>query len=419
MALQSEKIQIETIDLARKLVRIPSFTGAEKEISEFIASYFDKVKIPVTVDNHNVIVTLGPPEKNAILLNGHMDTVPVSDEKKWDLDPFSGEIIDDHMIGLGVVDMKASLASMMVALRYLNKYSKKWQHELDHKIIFTAVVNEEATEKEEREKGIISLIRKGYCKGVKYAIVGEATNLNVGIGHRGRVIICVTGRPCHSSMPYLGVNAIRHLCGLIDVLYKKKLPGMFVSEKDQPETTLEIVRMTGGVADNVIPGSSSAILESRYFTEKSLESVKRFLNDTIQQYKKEAGIEDIHISAEVVEDSRIPVYLHTPNELLLMDSAHKIISKIYKQCTYYLNDFYTDAGYIHKLLNVPAMTFGPGDESYAHRINEKVPINHLDLAPRIFYELCKEFPTMIKEYQLRLGTFTPSQNLAEKIILRK
>ena len=418
MVLRTEKIQSETINLARKLIGIPSFTGSEKEISEFIASYFDKIKIPVAVDNYNVVATLGPPERDAILLNGHMDTVPIS-EKKWDVDPFSGEIIDGHMIGLGAVDMKASLASMMIALKYLHKHSKKWQHELDHKIIFTAVVCEEATKKEEREKGIISLIRKGFCKNVKYAIVGEATNLNAGIGHKGRVIIRVTGKPCHSSMPHLGANAVRHLCGLIDALYDRKLPWMSKSEKDRPETTLEVVRIAGGTADNVIPGSSSAILESRYFTEEALVNVKRFLDDTVQQYTRQRAIGNIHLSVEVVEESRIPVYLHTPKELLLIDCAQKIISKIYKQCTYYLNNFYTDAGYLHNLLNIPAMIFGPGDERYAHRVNEKIPISHLDLAPKVFYELCKEFPIMIKEYQLRLATFAASQISAQNGILRE
>ena len=97
----------DLLAFAQELVRIKSTSGNEEEIITFIAAKmkaldFDEVQID---GFGNVVGRVGSGEK-LIMFDSHIDTVEVNDADKWDVPPFSGEIIDGWLWGRGSVDMK-------------------------------------------------------------------------------------------------------------------------------------------------------------------------------------------------------------------------------------------------------------------------------------------------------------------------
>ena len=54
----------------------------------------------------NIFITINPGARPQLLYNGHLDTVPIGDEKQWNFDPFGAQIVDNRMYGRGVADMK-------------------------------------------------------------------------------------------------------------------------------------------------------------------------------------------------------------------------------------------------------------------------------------------------------------------------
>ena len=108
----------EVIELCQKLVQQRSYSGEEKGVSDVLKEYmlthgFHDVYID---DYGNTIGHIkGKREGKIILFDGHMDTVPVTNEEEWLYPPFSGEIHDDKIYGRGTSDMKGALAAMTVA----------------------------------------------------------------------------------------------------------------------------------------------------------------------------------------------------------------------------------------------------------------------------------------------------------------
>jgi len=389
----------EAVELTQKLVNIRSYTGDEKQIAEYIAEYFEKNGIEVEIDqNYNVIATVGSKNQYPLLLlNGHMDTVPV-DHNKWNVDPFSGIIHNDYLYGRGAADMKGALASMMVAMKYL----KKDERSLEHRVIFTGVVCEEATEGHERERGIVSLIKAGY--GAHFAIVGEATNLDISIGHRGRAVfrINVLGKSAHASMPKEGINALIYCSRLFIDYLDSKITQLFNQSDSDRALTLIPVQMEAGTAANVIPGSCTLTLESRFFGEKNLKEVQNFISQCIKKFKRKyKKVDSLNIDWEVI-GLREPFLNQTEGKEGFAQVVQEVISKI-RPCSFYFNKFYTDAGYIHSLLKIPTVIIGPGDEQMAHKPNECIPVEHLKLASRIYYTICRELPRRVKAQQIGLN----------------
>src|ERR1044072_6983565 len=110
--LITPEVKQELIDFTQSLLRIKSMSGQEEEIVKFIEQKMKALGYDeVIIDSMgNVIGRIGDGEK-CILFDSHVDTVEVTDEAKWDVPPFSGNIVDGRLYGRGSVDMKSSVAA--------------------------------------------------------------------------------------------------------------------------------------------------------------------------------------------------------------------------------------------------------------------------------------------------------------------
>ena len=212
-------LEDDVILLLAELVKIPSVCGEEHQLASFIADWLRRNDLPaelVFVKPHrpNVIVKLKGSEPGPrIMLNGHMDTVEAG--RGWIHNPFGAEIEEGRMYGRGTIDMKSGLACILQAAAACKREGFPKRGELT----IAAVVDEEAI-----DLGTYSLIQNGFVKELDFAMISEATDLQLVTAHRGRVVfdIEVRGRAVHSHWPERGINAIDKAALLLKAL--EKLP---------------------------------------------------------------------------------------------------------------------------------------------------------------------------------------------------
>jgi acetylornithine deacetylase len=176
---------------------VPGAKG-EGEIASFVAAWLEKRGLEAHLENvaggrPNVIaVARGSGGGRSIMLNAHMDTVGVSGMRE----PFNPMIKDGRMCGRGTLDTKSALAAFMTAAVRAARMGLRGD------VILTAVIDEEYG-----SLGTEAVAQKWHADG---AIVGEPTNLDIVIAHKGFAWYEVEtyGTAAHGSRPDLGVDAI-------------------------------------------------------------------------------------------------------------------------------------------------------------------------------------------------------------------
>ena len=209
--------KLNAVELTQKLVRRQSYSGNEKEVSEELTKFFKENGFDdVHVDKYgNTIGHIkGSKPGPKIVFDGHMDTVPVTDESEWQYPPFEAEIHDGKIYGRGTSDMKGALASMAVAARNFKEITSG---DFAGEIFVAGIVHEECFE------GVAAREVSAYTNP-DYVIIGEASNCNVKIGQRGRaeIKIEVLRRPAHSANPEKGINAVYKMCNVIEAIRNLK-----------------------------------------------------------------------------------------------------------------------------------------------------------------------------------------------------
>jgi acetylornithine deacetylase len=311
----------------------------------------------------NLIATAGPAGEDGLILSGHMDVVPVTDQA-WDSDPFTLRRGDDRRLyGRGTTDMKGFLADILHALPRID--IKNLKKEL--MLIFT----------HDEEVGCIgsAMLAKQFQQSgrpiPKHAVIGEPTDFKMLRMHNGHAAfrIITTGVDGHSSKPDLGANAIhmmgRALVELEDLAKELQTDRHYEEELERPYVVINPGVIKGGSAVNIIPARCEATVGFRPLPHQDADEVfakiKERLLSRITPYAKSlqssAGIE--------VELERVsPGMLTPPNTEI--EQALQSLARDPKTAGC---PFCTDAGNFQKL-GVKSMIFGPGSIDQAHRPNE-------------------------------------------------
>jgi acetylornithine deacetylase len=170
---------------------------------EFPGSEVERVSLPV------VIGRLGRPGGRRVVLDGHLDVVPVGEPASWSVDPWGGEVRDGHVYGRGACDMKGGVASILAAVRALAPHAG----ELGGEVVVSFVPSEE-----DGGGGMLSSIRNGATGDV--AVIAEPTRMELIVAHAGAITfrLDVPGRAAHASMRREGVSALDALVVLLGAL---------------------------------------------------------------------------------------------------------------------------------------------------------------------------------------------------------
>lgn len=323
------------IELTKTLVNIPSVTGSEAAIADFLSSYlrsqgFDLEKQEVEEKRRNILGVFHPSPR--LILCTHMDTVP----------PFYGAREDESFIyGRGACDAKGIMASMIFAAQELSKEGMK-------KIGLLFVVGEETDSVGAKMAGSLNV-------DSEYIIVGEPTENKMGSGHKGIVnlIISAEGKSAHSAFPDLGESAIEKL---LDVL--QEIRGLdFREDPILGKTVINIGKIEGGLAFNVIADSASAEVSFR----SGLNSY-----EIIEKVKAVAGQ---RARIEVISQSEPQVLFTIPG---------------FEQAVL---PYGTDIPYL-KRFGRPLL-LGPGSALVAHTENERVDKKQLFDGVEIYKKIVK------------------------------
>ena len=219
-----ERDKDQIVDFLRQMVRIPSVTGNEGALAQFVAESLSSMGLQVDSWELNAkelearypgyFVNWGHPYQarpnvvgiwrgrrggRSLLLNGHLDVVSPEPVSAWRHDPWAGEIEDGKLFGRGTCDMKGGNAAMIMALRVLREEGV----ELKGDVIIESVIEEEGP-----GNGTLACQARGYRADA--GIVAEPTDLEIHVAATGFVgaMIVIEGKPAHVAMAFDGVNAI-------------------------------------------------------------------------------------------------------------------------------------------------------------------------------------------------------------------
>ena len=253
------------IELHKSLVEIPSITGSERDVSAFLSEYLQSKNFTVQSQavseiRENILAYTGTAAKTRVLVTSHIDTVP----PYW---PY--ERHGDEIWGRGSVDAKGSVAAQIIAVEALLKSSRI--REGDVGLLF--VVGEERGGQGMRLVNELGL-------SWETVIFGEPTELKLASGHKGGMgfTMRARGKAGHSGYPELGKSATHMLVQALSVLDWLDLP----SSEKYGNTTINIGKLEGGVAANVIAEDARATVSVRV-AAGSPEEVKRLAEKAIYE----------------------------------------------------------------------------------------------------------------------------------------
>ena len=211
--MTEQEINKKAIEVCIRLIRAQSDSGHEERAAEVVAQAFRELGYDdVVTDEYGSVIGCirGKRAGARVLLDGHIDTVPVENASQWRYDPYRGEVLGDRLYGRGASDMKGAVASMICAAAY---YADGCGRDFPGEIYVAGVVYEELYEGVAARK-ISELIRPDFV------IIGEASELNLKIGQRGRaeIVLETKGRSAHSANPEKGVNAVKKMMRLLAAL---------------------------------------------------------------------------------------------------------------------------------------------------------------------------------------------------------
>ena len=319
----------------------------------------------------NLYATIGPAELGGVMLSGHTDVVPV-DGQRWASDPFVLERIDDKVFGRGSADMKGFIACVL-----------EWVPEMVAASLATPIHIALSYDEEVGCIGVRRLLDLMEKMPVvpSMAIIGEPTNMEIVVAHKGKrgIRVNVRGASAHSAYPTEGVNAIEVAAQLIahisEVQQDIEKNGPFDPGYRVPHTTLHVGTVRGGTALNIVPNECSFDFEIRHLPEHEIDP----LIDTIQGYARDKleptmRLKNPDCGIDFTELFGYPALFTAPDapvvafvrSLLEYDRAVEQIS------------FGSEAGLFSRRIGIPAVVCGPGSILQAHRPDEYVSIEQLE-----------------------------------------
>ena len=316
----------------------------------------------------NLFATLGPAGDGGIVLSGHTDVVP-ADPSEWTNDPFTLTERGGRLYGRGTCDMKGFIAA---ALAMAPRFA---QTGLSRPLHFALTYDEEIG-----CFGARALVGEIANAGIRpsVAIIGEPTGMGVIEGHKGcyEYTTEFTGLEGHGSQPGKGVNAVeyaaRYVSRLLDLGEKLKVRAPAGSRFDPPWTTVQVGRMSGGTARNVIAGGCAVEWEMRPVTAADADFVKKDLADYVDSVLLPAmravapgGGIVTHVIGEV-----------EGLQVVSQSEARDIVCGLTGCDHADVVPFGTEAG-LFQSAGISSIICGPGSIAQAHRPDEFIAIDQL------------------------------------------
>ncbi|HDE6369938.1 TPA: ArgE/DapE family deacylase [Staphylococcus aureus] len=406
MTTFSEK---EKIQLLADIVELQTENNNEIDVCNYLTDLFDKYDIKseiLKVNEHraNIVAEIGNGSP-ILALSGHMDVVDAGNQDNWSYPPFQLTEKDGKLYGRGTTDMKGGLMALVVSLIEL-----KEQNELPHGTIRLL-----ATAGEEKEQeGAKLLADKGYLDDVDSLIIAEPTGSGIYYAHKGSMSckVTATGKAVHSSVPFIGDNAIDTLLEFYN-LFKEKyselkqqdtkheldVAPMFKSliGKEISEEDANYASGLTAVCSIINGGKQFNSVQDEASLEFNVRPVPEYDNDFIESFFQNI-IND-------VDSNKLSLDIPSNHRPVTSDKNSKLITTIKDVASSYVEQ---DEIFVSALVgatdassflgdnkdNVDLAIFGPGNPLMAHQIDEYIEkdmyLKYIDIFKEASIQYLKE-----------------------------
>jgi len=335
---------VDLLKLTAELVDIPSVSHEERAVTDWLASMLAPVPwLSVTRVGENLVARTSFGRPSRLLLAGHTDTVPPNGNERARVD-------GDVLWGLGSCDMKGGVAVLAELARTVAEPA-----------VDTTYVFYECEEVDAAFNGIERLFReRPDLLEADAALLAEPTAARVEAGCQGTMRFEVTmhGERAHTARAWLGRNAIHRLAPVLAAVGAYEGRQVTLDGCDFREG-LQVVRVAGGVANNVVPDRATATLNHRFAPDRSPAEAEA-------QVRAVVGDVD-EFTVTDMAPAAAPSLGHPLLQAVLDASGGVAQGKL----------GWTDVARFASR-GVPATNFGPGDPSLAHSAGENVTRSDLE-----------------------------------------
>ncbi len=399
-AVESKEKEEYLIDHLKELVRIPTFVPPGEnygKIVDWLIPVFEDFgfeceRIEMTEDVYearqkndelrgervNLLATKDFGAKESVDIYTHLDVVPAGEG--WSMSPFDPLIKDGRIYGRGVADSKGSVASLLTALSVMKEQGLESKYNL--RVALTT------DEEVGLYSGLCFFADAGLLKG-NYLLCMDGDNEGICVATNGVMNweIKVYGKSCHSSAPFLGVNAIEKAMLVMNELeeLKRKVesreskaacsPYMVeITGQKHIKPVFNVTMINGGVKENIIPPSCTLRGDRRYIPEEAVEEVIKEFEDFLHRIKTKH-----HIELELHSKPGYPPMFTNPDDewIKRVQDAASDSFGVSKEITGVQGGL--DVAYAVQRTKQPVCAFGVGSsvESNAHGADENVRIRDL------------------------------------------
>ncbi len=358
------------LDFLQALVRTDTTPGNEREGIRRAAEEMRRLDFDdVRVDDHgNLIGRVGAASEPVLVIDGHIDTVPVYSPEQWSQEPLGGRILDGRLYGRGAADMKGGIASFVHAGGQLVRRRPS----LHGCVLFVVSIAEETLEG-------ASLARSFDRRQIDWCVIAEPTDLSIATAQRGRarVEVVITGRSAHAANSARGVNAAAQMALLAErvrvmdhpthgVLGAQDINLIDIHSEPYPSISTIPYRCTARFDVRFLPGESpEALLELfRTLVPDGAAAQVGFAPAEFESYTGERYLaEDLAVAWETPRDSALLAAARTALRAPLTPYG-----------------FCTNGSYFAGVRGVPTVGYGPGSADQAHVVDEHVPLGEVESA---------------------------------------
>ncbi len=366
MALKTQaSIKNEALaDLLETLVNIPSETGHERELADWVTERLRALPSGSCVRSGNSVVwrmtPAAAPALPRVVLAGHLDTVPAHGNGRARRE-------QGRIYGVGSSDMKSGDAVILTLLESLERERLRYE---------VAAVFYDAEEGPADQNGLKRLlVEMPWLGDAALAILLEPTNLGVELGCNGAINaeVAVPGKSAHSARPWTGINAVERALPWLSEMGRFPATAVRVSGVEFVET-LQITLLSAGRARNVVPDQLTANLNYRFPPDRTLDEAERKLRALVPEEFAFRIVDRAPPGAVCAERAEVREFVDRVGARVAGKQGWTDVAR------------FTAAG-------VPAFNFGPGIPELAHQVDEYCPIENLELAYRALAKFLATEPT--------------------------
>ena len=336
--------------LLETLVNIPSETGHEAAIADWVEARVHQMMSGDRIRSGNCVVWRGPRRSRPLMvLAGHLDTVPANgNSTAW--------LENDRLHGVGSTDMKGGDAVMLAVMEGYHPENARFD---------LAAVFYDAEEGPHANNGLRRLfVEQPWLKQADIAVLLEPTDLKVELGCSGSINaeVRVAGRSAHSARPWTGLNAVARAVGWLGEVTRFPVTTVNVQGVEYRET-LQVTTLHAGRARNVIPDELVANLNYRFPPDRTLDQAETRLRAQVPPDFKFDIVDRADAGKVCADAPEVKEFVSRFGAAVAGKQGWTDVAQ------------FTAAG-------VPAFNFGPGIPELAHQSGEYCPVGNLDVAAR-------------------------------------